>query len=143
MPSWSKHPGKWSDIISYQEMPAPKVAYRFIHRDFHPNNVLFENGNITGVVDWINACIGPLGVDVGHCRWNLAMMYGVKAADDFLEVYKANYPAFIYHEYWDVVTLLDVLSDPIDVYEGWSLFGLTEVNKAVMIERMDCYMESI
>ena len=35
----------------------------------------------TGVVDWIGCCIGPPGVDLGHCRQNLATALSLDAAD--------------------------------------------------------------
>ncbi len=53
----------------------------FIHRDFHPANLLWVDGRLTGVVDWVNACVGPAGVDTAHCRVNLAILWGAEAAD--------------------------------------------------------------
>jgi aminoglycoside phosphotransferase (APT) family kinase protein len=34
------------------------------HGDFFPNQVLAENGRITGVIDWSDACVGPPELDV-------------------------------------------------------------------------------
>lgn len=126
-----------------RQMPAPREKYTFIHRDYHPNNVLFENGKLVGVVDWVNACMGPVGVDVGHCCWNLAMMYGTNSADYFLGLYRAYHPHFTYNEYWDIVALMDVLTDPIEVYEGWKHFGLIDITEDGLKEKMDTYMCSI
>jgi hypothetical protein len=30
-------------------------------------NVLWEENGISGIADWINACMGPIGIDVAHC----------------------------------------------------------------------------
>ncbi|WP_081412680.1 phosphotransferase [Fictibacillus gelatini] len=32
----------------------PDARNGFIHRDYHPCNVLWEDGRLTGVVDWVN-----------------------------------------------------------------------------------------
>jgi hypothetical protein len=42
-----------------------------IHRDFHPGNVLWHRGQVSGVVDWQSASIGPASIDVANCRGNL------------------------------------------------------------------------
>ena len=48
----------------------------FLHRDFHPGNLLWTDERITGVVDWVSACAGPPEEDIGHCRANLAIRHG-------------------------------------------------------------------
>lgn len=40
------------------------------HGDYQPGNVLFEDGRLTGIIDWELACIGPQNLDVG---WLLMM----------------------------------------------------------------------
>ena len=82
-PVWTKRPQAWAEAIRIGRGPRPAFEPRFIHRDFHPVNLLFEGEMLSGVVDWPNACVGPAGVDVAHCRWNLAAMYGLPAADRF------------------------------------------------------------
>ncbi len=73
----------------------------FLHRDFHPGNVLWTDGAVTGLVDWASAAIGPAAADAGHCRWNLARTLGQDAADRFLAL-----TGLAYHPYWDVVAAL-------------------------------------
>lgn len=143
VPSWTSHRETWQALINFSKNNLPIIERRFIHRDYHPNNLLWTEGEITGVVDWINACIGPRGVDVGHCRWNLAMIYGIDVADEFLNVYIENNDDFVYDVYWDIVSLLDVLSDPLDVYEGWNMFMDSPITTNTMAERMDQYMLSL
>jgi aminoglycoside phosphotransferase (APT) family kinase protein len=36
-----------------------------VHGDLQPGNVLFENGQASGLIDWDLAAIGPVGLDVG------------------------------------------------------------------------------
>jgi aminoglycoside phosphotransferase (APT) family kinase protein len=52
-----------------------------IHRDFHPGNVLWTGADISGIVDWGNACVGPAAFDLAHLRVNLASLAGQAATD--------------------------------------------------------------
>ncbi len=70
-PSWSERPGVWDKAISIFLGPVPEADLQFIHRDFHPGNVLWRGGRLTGLVDWQAACIGPASMDPGHCRLNM------------------------------------------------------------------------
>ena len=58
------------------------------HGDYQHFNVLWDAGRLTGVVDWPNAAMTPRGVDVGHCRLNLAVLFSVAAAEDYLAAYE-------------------------------------------------------
>ena len=60
-----------------------------IHGDYQHFNVLWRNGRLSGVVDWPHACTGNRGIDVGHCRLNLAVLFGPGAAAEYLAVYES------------------------------------------------------
>lgn len=121
----------------------PETKYCFIHRDFHPANVLWEENKVSGVVDWPNACRGPQGVDVGHCRVNLAMLHGVEVGELFLEVYQEKVPDFSYNPYWDLVSLVDMLFGPPKVFEGWKALGITYLTDEIIMKRLDDYLLSL
>ncbi|MFD1065119.1 phosphotransferase family protein [Oceanobacillus locisalsi] len=144
IPAWSGKPKVWQALKEIALLPQPAYMPKFIHRDFHPTNVLWQDNKVSGVVDWANGCLGPAGIDVGHCRWNLAMLYGVAAADTFLSAYqrKARCP-FFYDVYWDIVSLMDVLEGQPEVYPGWEVFGKTDITVEWMVERMDGYAVSL
>jgi aminoglycoside phosphotransferase (APT) family kinase protein len=59
----------------------------FAHGDYQHFNVLWQDGELTGVVDWPNAAMAPRGVDVGHCLLNLAVLFSASWADDYLAAY--------------------------------------------------------
>jgi Ser/Thr protein kinase RdoA (MazF antagonist) len=142
VPRWVANPSAWQRAIEIVREPAPQYCPVFIHRDYHPANVLWQEGRISGVVDWINACIGPAGIDVAHCRGNLASMYGPDAADEFLRMYMGEDDSFEYQPYWDLETLLDCLSEPC-YYPPWQEFGLGEISVEELRHRAESYLERI
>lgn len=142
-PDWSSVPEKWKKAITYIQTPAPAYTPHFIHRDYHPANVLWKEEKVVGVVDWVNACVGPAGIDIGHCRVNLAMLHDVRTADAFLEGYRTLNNHFTYDPYWDIVSLLDMSVGEPEVYPGWRAFGVTGLTNRMMAERLDKYVASL
>jgi aminoglycoside phosphotransferase (APT) family kinase protein len=49
----------WRRAFEIFHGPAPSDERRFLHRDYHPGNVLWRAGTISGIVDWASARIGP------------------------------------------------------------------------------------
>jgi aminoglycoside phosphotransferase (APT) family kinase protein len=91
--------------------PAPSGDPVFIHRDYHPGNVLWVGDAVTGVVDWASASVGAPDADVGHCRVNLARHLGWDAAEAFRAIYEERAGRRDYDPYWDLVTIVGMLDD--------------------------------
>lgn len=143
-PTWSKVQNDWMRAFYIVAGSRPEAPECFIHRDFHPANVLWENGKVSAIVDWVNACRGPAGIDVGHCRVNLAQLYGTSVANDFLAAYERHAGnAFTYDPYWDLVSLTDTLDGSPVVYPGWKAFGMTGLSNELMRHRLDDYLLSL
>ena len=83
----------------------PSYGQGFLHRDFHPGNVLWS-GRTAHVVDWANACSGPWGCDVAHCRSNLIDLVGSGRADDFLRAY-LELTGATYDPFWEIASVLE------------------------------------
>ena len=144
VPRWSSQPEAWKKAIEVVQGPAHSYRECFVHRDFHPSNVLWLDGRVSGVVDWVNGCRGPAGIDVAWCRHNLANLHGVPAADDFLAAYTAAAGSdFEYDPYWDLMSVVELLPGPPSMYEGWRASGLPSISDAVMRERVDQYVASV
>jgi len=106
-PSWSSSPSSWELVIGALDRRLPPAGPpQFVHRDFHPGNILFSDGNVSGIVDWVHACRGPLEVDVSRCRVEIALLAGVAAADGFLEACGSAVAA--YHPLWDALVALEL-----------------------------------
>lgn len=132
-PPWSERSELWERALEVVRSEPPPGPCGFIHRDYHPENTLWSRGRLTGVVDWTSGSWGPRAVDTGHMRWNLALTYGLDAADEFLRLHRSlAAEAFDDQFYWDLVTVLDL------VYEigagDWPRFDL---------ERLERYIEGV
>ena len=109
-PSWWRDAGHWHRAVQQTTTSRPRGPAVLIHRDFHPGNVLWSGRALTGIVDWVNACVGPAAVDAAHLRVNLAVLEDVAKADRVV----AGDPA------WDIEAALDFLDwGSLDAVEAW------------------------
>jgi aminoglycoside phosphotransferase (APT) family kinase protein len=80
-PGWWRDGVVWDRAVGISSAGPPAYEPVFIHRDFHPGNLLWTAGDISGVVDWGNACLGPAAFDLAHYRVNLSTLVGQSATD--------------------------------------------------------------
>jgi aminoglycoside phosphotransferase (APT) family kinase protein len=106
-PDWAATPAVWERAFEVFHGPRPGGERVFIQRDFHPGNVLWNKGAVSGVVDWQAACIGPPSIDVGHCRVNL-FSFGLNVADDFKMAWE-RVSGVSYDPWADVVSIVGML----------------------------------
>ena len=105
-PAASTWPALWNTAIDLWHNAMPAYEPTFIHRDFHPGNVLWLRGIASGVVDWPNGCRGPWGCDIAHCRQNLVWLSGREAADEFLAAYEAL-TGRTYDYFWELASIME------------------------------------
>ncbi len=114
-PAWASRPEVWLRAIEVVEGPELPGDRMFIHRDYHPGNVLWQAGKVSGLVDWVNASVGSPWADVGHCRVNIASELGQDAAERFLDAYRvASGRGDDYHPYWDISAAIGGLDESAD-----------------------------
>jgi aminoglycoside phosphotransferase (APT) family kinase protein len=139
VPAWSRRPDLWLRANDLASAPPPEFTPTFIHRDYHPANTLWRYGRLSGVTDWVNACNGPPGNDVAHCRVNLSALFGVEAAEEFRLAYESV--AGVYqHPYWDLVDALDT-GPPAS--GQWNDAGRIDLTNAVLRPRVEAYLEGL
>jgi aminoglycoside phosphotransferase (APT) family kinase protein len=108
-PRWTRRPRLWERATEISHKPAPDLPAVLVHRDFHPGNVLWRRGAVSGVVDWQAACTGPAAADVAHCRVNL-LTIGTDAAEQFTVSWQ--HAAGVAYDPWaDIVTIIGFLED--------------------------------
>ena len=95
----------WREAFALVAEPRRTTRTCFIHRDYQHFNLLWSRERLTGVVDWSGAGVGPPGVDVGHCRLNLTLLFSAQLAERFRELYEAASERAV-DPYWDVHALL-------------------------------------
>jgi aminoglycoside phosphotransferase (APT) family kinase protein len=87
---WSTRPEAWkhaTDLLSSETSPPNEV---FLHGDFQHFNALWSRRELSGIVDWTFAAVGPREVDTGRCRLNLAVLFSVEWAETFRDAYEAE-----------------------------------------------------
>ena len=107
-PPWMRNPKLWDRAVEVFHGARLDPDGVFIHRDFHPGNVLWRRGRVAGLVDWQAASVGPRTVDVVHCRSNLLSRFGAEVADRFLAIWQ-RMTGCDYHPWAEVVMLVDAL----------------------------------
>jgi Ser/Thr protein kinase RdoA (MazF antagonist) len=144
-PPWSPLPRLWQRAIDHlRRTSPPQQEMRLIHRDYHPTNVLWQGDTVSGIVDWVNACRGPVGIDIGRCRANLAVLHGVEVAERFLQIYESMAGSdWRYEPYWDLADLADMLPNPDTVRDGWRTHGVDDIPAPVARLRVDAYLASV
>jgi aminoglycoside phosphotransferase (APT) family kinase protein len=108
-PRWAQRPALWERAVEIFHGEVPDGTMRFVHRDFHPGNVLWRRGRLTGVVDWQHACVGLPIVDVGHLRLNL-FFADLDLADQFTQAWK-RLTGDVYDPWADVVAIIGMLDN--------------------------------
>lgn len=96
----------WEAALTVWHTEMPDYRPCFIHRDFHPGNILWVRGRCSAIVDWSNACRGPAGCDIALCREKLMWLGGDNAADSFQAEYE-RITATSHHPYWEIASALD------------------------------------
>ncbi len=97
----------WTAMMQRVDHGFVSSASTFIHRDYHPGNVLFHEGLVSGVVDWVHASRGPVEFDISRCRVNIALIANIAAADVFTRGCREL--AASYDVAWDLETIVTLL----------------------------------
>jgi aminoglycoside phosphotransferase (APT) family kinase protein len=111
VPAWTHHPAAWLRAFDILAEEPPAFEPTFLHRDFSHRNLLWRDGRISGVVDWVETSTGPAWLDAAHAATNLAIAHGPASATAFLAAYAAltgTRPA----PYWMVMDTVGFLPPP-------------------------------
>ena len=140
-PGWTRHADTWARVVALAAGPEPASRRAFIHRDFHPGNLLWRNGQLSGVVDWAYGCRGPVGAELAHTRTNLALVDGVAAAERFLSEYVSANPSYAHDPWWDAAELL-TWDDAFSGVMAFNAFG-ARLELEVVRARADEFARSL
>ncbi|MBT2370415.1 aminoglycoside phosphotransferase family protein [Streptomyces sp. ISL-10] len=150
-PEDTQQPELWQRAVDVIRREPPDYRACFLHRDFHPGNVLFTgNGNglqISGVVDWVETSWGPADLDVAHCSTALALLHGVPTGMHFSDKYVAAGGTLAEdraaHLYWRLLDALPFAPDAEKVAVPWRELDRADLTPAVLTKRLEAYLQAL
>ncbi len=96
-------------------LPAPPVL---LHLDYWSGNILWNEDEISAVIDWEEAAYGDPAVDVGYALMNMVLEGHPEAAGEFLRVYELETGfALTNLAFWEMAAAVRPMTDP----EDWKL----------------------
>ena len=140
IPASATRPHVWAAAFGILRQQAPEPAACFIHRDYQPFNLLWRRGRLTGVVDWAGSCTGPADFDAGHCRLNLAVLFGADWAERLRLAYEAEAGRAI-DPWWDLYAMT-AYSDEWRRFIPIQVAGRASVDTAAMTSRVEDLLEA-
>jgi len=151
IPETTTHPELWRRAKDVIRQPPPAYRPVFLHRDFHPGNVLFTGHGthlaVTGVVDWVETSWGPADLDVAHCSTALALLHGVPVGLAFADHYRTAGGTLTddpeAHLYWRLLDALAYAPDAEKVAVPWRELGRTDLTPEQLTERLEEYLRAL
>ncbi|MEU4353113.1 phosphotransferase family protein [Streptomyces virginiae] len=149
-PAATERPELWRRAVDVIRREPPAHQGCFLHRDFHPGNVLFTGSGgglrISGVVDWVETSWGPADLDVAHCSTALALLHGVPAGMRFTDRYVdagGTLAEGSAHLYWRLLDALGFAPDAEKVAVPWRELGRVDLTPDVLTGRLEGYIEAL
>ncbi|MCX4710288.1 phosphotransferase family protein [Streptomyces griseus] len=161
LPPATARPELWRRAVDVIRREPPAYEGCFLHRDFHPGNVLFSgNGTgggdrdgdgdglrVSGVVDWVETSWGPADLDVAHCSTALALLHGVPAGMRFADRYVDAGGTLAGdsgdHLYWRLLDALGFAPDGEKVAVPWREVGRVDLTADVLAQRLEGYVQAL
>ncbi|GAB2906349.1 phosphotransferase family protein [Streptomyces mayteni] len=152
LPPDTTRPKLWRQTVDTIRREPPPFTGRFLHRDFHPGNVLFTGEAttgeaITGVVDWVETSWGPTDLDVAHCATALALLHGPEAGLRLADHYTAAGGELTAepgdHLYWRLLDALAFAPDAEKVAGPWRDLGRTDLTPGLLTHRLEDYLAAL
>ncbi|WP_174514853.1 phosphotransferase family protein [Streptacidiphilus anmyonensis] len=151
LPQHTARPDLWQRAVEVIRQDPPALRPCFLHRDFHPGNVLFEGAGddvrISGVVDWVETSWGPADLDVAHCSTALSLLHGVPLGMTFADRYLAAGGSLAEqraaHLYWRLIDALAFAPDAEKVAVPWRELGRADLTPALLGGRLEEYLHDL
>jgi aminoglycoside phosphotransferase (APT) family kinase protein len=138
-PEWGE-PSLWSAAVdAVTRRPPPEGPAVLLHRDLHPLNLLWAGDAVSGVVDWVNACVGHPHAELGHCRWNLTVLAGPAVAGRFLDRYLQLTNSGPYDPWWDLCVPISFLPGEIG-RAAWHAVGRDDLSEARVVAATERFL---
>jgi Ser/Thr protein kinase RdoA (MazF antagonist) len=91
------------------------VSPALVHIDYWSGNILWNEGEISAVLDWEEAACGDPVIDVAYARMNIVLMGLPETAEEFLAVYEAETGRKAGNlGLWELAAAVRPISAPVD-----------------------------
>jgi hypothetical protein len=112
-----------------------------VHGDLWHGNTLWQDGVLTGTVDWDYAGVGPAGVDLGGLRCDAAVLFGATGPAEVLAGWEAERGAAATDvAWWDAVAATATPADMGLWLPEIHAQGRTDLDAATMSLRRDAFL---
>lgn len=151
LPESTARPELWRRAVDVIRQAPPAYEPCFLHRDFHPGNVLFDGDGddvrVSGIVDWVETSWGPADLDVAHCSSALALLHGVPLGMTFADRYLAAGGQLAgenaAHLYWRLLDALAFAPDAEKVAVPWRELGRSDLTPSLLAGRLEAYIQAL
>lgn len=94
-----------------------------LHGDYWPGNILWQDGQLVGIIDWEDAQLGDPLADVANSRLEILWAFGLDAMQSFTQQYQSmTVIDFTNLPYWDLCAALR----PASTFAEWAADDLTK-----------------
>jgi len=108
-------------LLAQRDIPSDPV---FSHTDFWPGNTLWEDGQLTAVVDWESPATGDREMDVAYCSLDIRYLGMDRVADHFVKSYREVTGASLPNlSHWESVGLCRPMPDIGKWVDSWVAMG--------------------
>ena len=119
--------------------PGPSVLR---HGDFWPGNLLWQDGRLTGIIDWENALRGPALADLGVTRLDLWWAFGPEAAERFTNRYLSIHSIPVTDlVYWDLRAAMRPMTNLGEWAGPYQALGRPEITEAGMTSTLLAFIK--
>jgi aminoglycoside/choline kinase family phosphotransferase len=80
----------WEDLATRLILSAEAQPQVFVHRDFHSCNLLVQSGDRLSVIDFQDACRGPLSYDLASLLWDRYITWPRVQLEGWMEAFRAE-----------------------------------------------------
>ncbi|GHE91132.1 alpha/beta fold hydrolase [Streptomyces griseoluteus] len=141
----------WERAVYLIRRDPPPYEGRFLHRDYHPGNVLYtgkgDHLRISGVVDWVETSWGPADLDVAHCSTAVALLHGPEEGLAFRDRYERagghGLTPDRHHLYWCLLDALAYAPDAAKLAGPWRELGRTDLTAEELGARLESYVRGL
>lgn len=96
----------------------------FSHTDFGPGNTMWDDGQMTAVIDWESPATGDRAMDVAYCALDIRYLGMDRVADHFVESYREQSGDSVANlTHWEAVGLCRPMPDIGKWVPAWASMG--------------------